>query len=263
MLQADSLTTQFSGFFRDNPMLHPELPYRSLGEYATPVSYNLHNDDWVTGALIVCFLVLAFIINKSYNQLTQQTRDFFFAPKERTGLFAVETSFEKSSRLFIHLQLCLMCGLLSFVYAQQYLGLACNPSTSHLFLSLYTLNMGTYFLIKRLLSSFTNWIFFPKLQQKMWNDNYSYLITAESTLFFFFVLFSIYFNLSAENNLWIFLFLLLIIKILLTFKTFKIFFPKFYGCFHLFAYLCALELIPLLALWKSLVFITDNLIVKY
>ena len=275
---ADSLTTSygdtlisdrascselFAGFFYDNPMLHPELPYRSYGMSAMPVSYQLWRDDLVTSLLLVSFLILVYVINKTRRKLIQETRNFFYAPKEHTGLFAVETGLEWQSRVFIILQLCLICGLLVFAYVHQHFNIFSGQVTPRMLLGIYVGSFILYFLLKRILSGFINWIFFPKSQQKLWHDSNSYLISVESILFFPCAIIVIYFDYSYEKSFWMFLFLLFIIKILLAFKTLKIFFPKSYGIFHLFAYLCALELMPLLALWESMAYITYNLIVKY
>ncbi len=259
----DTLVSYEEGFFKHNPLLHTELPYRSMGRSAVSVPYLLSRDDLVTTSLLLCFIILVYVVNRTRRQLAQQTKDFFFAPKEHNGLFAAETSIENRSRLFILFQLCLMGGLLAFAYAQYSLDFFLGQISPRMLLCIYVASFVVYFVMKRLLTSFVNWIFFPKSQQKLWSDSSSYLISVESLVFFPFALIFVYFNLPFEKSIWIFLILLLIIKIMYAFKTLTIFFPKSYGIFHLFAYLCALELMPMLALWRSLVFITDSLIVKY
>ena len=251
------------GFFKDSPMYHPELPYRSQGESAVPLPYMLWRDDWVTGSLLLCLVILVLTINKVRQQLRQQTKDFFFSPKESKGLFAVETSIESRARLFMTFQLCLLGGVMMFAYSQYELDFFLGQLSPRWLLSIYVLSFIVFFILKKAMSAFVNWIFFPKSQQKIWNDNYSYLISVESILFFPLALTFVYFRLPFEKAALIFLFILLIIKILLAFKTYKIFFSKSYGLFHLFAYLCALEIMPLLALWKLLAMVTESLIVKY
>ena len=259
----DRIVNFEEGFFKGNPVLHPELPYRSQGRSAVPIPYMLSHDDLVTSSLLLCFLILVYVINKTRRQLAQQTKNFFFIPKENSGLFAVETAIESRARLFIVFQLCLMGGLLSFTYAQYSLDLFLGQVSPRILLCIYIGSFMAYFILKRIMNAFVNWIFFPKSQQKLWNDSYSYLIFVESLAFFPLALIFVYFNLPFEKGIWMFLFLLLIVKMLLAFKTLRIFFPKSYGLFHLFAYLCALELMPMFALWRLLAFITDSLIVKY
>lgn len=252
-----------SEFIRSSPMYHPELPYRSQGESAVPLPYMLWRDDLVTSGLLLCFLVLVYGINKTRLQLRQQTKDFFFAPREHTGLLAVETGIESRVHLFMVFQLCLLGGLMMFAYSQYELNVFLGQLSPRWLLGIYASSFLLFFIVRRILSAFINWIFFPKSQQKIWRDSYSYLISVESILFFPLAMTFVYFRMSFEKIIWIFLFILLIIKILLAFKTYRIFFAKNYGLFHLFAYLCALEFMPLLALWKTLAIVTESLIVKY
>lgn len=259
----DRIVSFDEGFFKQNPMLHPELPYRSMGESAVPLPYMLRRDDWVTGSLLLCLVILVLNLSKIRQQLRQQTKEFFSTPKETKGLFAVETGVEGRARLFMIFQLCLLGGVMMFAYSQYELNVFLGQLSPRWLLSIYVLSFVAFFILKKIMSAFVNWIFFPKSQQKIWNDSNSYLISVESILFFPLALTFVYFRLPFEKIVWIFLFILLIIKIILAFKTYKIFFSKSYCLFHLFAYLCALEIMPLLALWKTLAIVTENLIVKY
>ena len=251
------------GFFHSKPMFHPELSYRSQGMSATPVPYMLWRDDLVTGSLLVCLILLVRSFNNIRHKLHQQAKDFFFAPREKSSLFAVETSIELHSRSILILQLCLMGGLFMFAYAQYQFNFFLGQLSPRWLLGIYVSSFIGFFIVKRILNGFVNWIFFPKSQQKLWKDCYTFLISSESIVFFPLLLIFIYFRIPFEKAALIFVFILLIFKILLAFKTYHIFFPKSYCLFHLFTYLCALELMPLLALWKSLAIVTESLIVKY
>ena len=76
---ADSTSTlsgfhpkQYSGYFSDNNLLHTELPYRTWGESAEPLPYQLWRDDVVSFSLIICMAILVFAFNKTRKQLRQQ-----------------------------------------------------------------------------------------------------------------------------------------------------------------------------------------------
>ena len=254
---------QYSGYFSDNPELHMELPYRTWGESATPLPYQLWRDDLVTGSLILCMAMLVYAFNKTRKQLIQQTKNLLSAPREHTGLFAVETGYEVQARILIILILSLLGGLAMFAYAQYRFRTQLEQLSPHWLLGIYVTSFAVMLFAKRILTSFVNWIFFPKSQQKLWSDNISYLISIETIFFFPLLLTFVYFDLSFVKTIWIFLFILLIFKFILSFKVYYIFFAKKHGIFHLFAYLCALELMPLLALWKLLALVTEGLIVKY
>ena len=261
--QTDRIIDFNQGFFRTSPMFHPELPYRSCGESAVPLPYILWRDDVVTGGLLLCFVILVLTFNKMRSHLRQQSKDFFFAPRQQTGLLAVETGTASRARLLMLIQLCLLGGVMMFGYSQHQLQFFLGQLSPRWLLGIYVASFILFFISKFLLGRFVNWIFFPKSQQTTWRSTYFYLIFVESLLLFPLALTFVYFRLPFEKIVWMFLFILLSIKILLAYKAYQIFFPKFHCLLHLFVYLCALEIMPLLALCKILVMITDNLIVKY
>lgn len=251
------------GFFHDNTLLHPELPYRTWGQAAEPRPYSLQRDDIVVGALLIALCILIYCFNKTKQQLKQQTKDFFFATREHKSLFPVETSIENYTRKITIILLSLLGGLAIFAYAQHTFNFFFVQLSPHMMMGLYVVSLLAMFAVKRIMSSLVNWIFFPKSQQKTWNDACAYLNYVEVLLFFPLLIIYIFFIAPFEKTVTLFLFILLSIKFLLTFKAYNIFFSKSYGVLHLFAYLCALEIMPLLALWKLLAIMTENLIVKY
>lgn len=251
------------GYFKDNQYLHPELTVTGQGYSAVPLPYRLWRDDYVTSALLICFLILVYVLNRTRKQLIQQAKDFFRAPREHEGLFATKTTFETHASLFMVVQLSLLGGLLSFAYAQYSLDLFLGQVSPYQLLTIYVGCFLIYFAVRRLLAGFVHWVFFEKTQQKQWKDSYNFLITVESAIFFPLALIFVYFNISIIQAAWVLGILLIILKILLLYKCYSIFFHNFYCLFHLFAYLCALELMPILALIKSLLIVTDSLIIKF
>lgn len=253
----------FAGFFRGNPSLHTELPNRQVGMSVVSLPYMLRNDDWMTGALFVCLVLLVYAYNKMRHRLRQMTREFFLSSHQHTGSFTVETSAEKSARRYMSFQLCMLGGVMIFGYSQNEFDYHLGQLSPHLLLITYVVGFFLCVLSKRLLMRLVNWVFFPKTQQKAWNDINYYIITVESIVYFPLALVYVYFQIPYEAALALFFFILLILKILLAFKTYHIFFTKSYGLFHLFVYLCALEIMPLLVIWKTLVMLTESWIVKY
>ncbi len=251
-----------SDFFKGNPMLHPELPARSQGVSATPLPYTLPNDNLVTMGLLTCMLMLIFVVNKTRRQLRQQTKEFFIRPREHNGLFAVETNIEGWAHLFTILQLSLMGALTMFAFSQNELNIFLGQISPRWLLGVYMMSFLAFFLVKRVLTRFINWVFFTPFQQQAWAEIISYMLTVECIVFFPLLLTFVYFRLPFIKTGIVSLGILFFFKILLTFKAQQIFFPKIYGVLHLFAYLCALEIMPLLALWKTLDIVTENLIVK-
>lgn len=253
----------YAGYFANDTLLHTELPYHSWGESATPLPYLLQRDDLVSSCLILCLFMLVYAYNKTRKQLRRQTKEFFTAPRAHVGPFAVETSYEVQARILIIFILSFMGGLAMFSYAQYRFHTDLEQLSTHWLMGIYVTSFLVMLVIKRIITNFVNWVFFPKSQQKMWQDNASYINSIEALHFFPLLLAFIFFHLPFEKTILFFLFILLIFKFILSFKAYGIFFAKSHGIFHLFAYLCALELMPLLALWKLLAIVTENLVVKY
>lgn len=251
------------GFFKDNPLLHPELHITHRGQRAVPRPYQLWRDDWVTGSFVVSLILLVYIINHTRRQFVLQAKDFFFPAKDRPTLFAQKTTIETQSLLFMVFLLSIMGGFMSFVYAQHTLNLFLSQVSPYLLLFIYTGCFMAYFAVKRLLNQFVNWVFFNKFQQNHWKESAAFLISFECLLIFPLTFVFIYFKIPILQVLLILGIIIVISKLMFLYRCYTIFFPKIYCLFHLFAYLCALELMPLAALWKSLVFITDNLIIRY
>lgn len=260
----DSLPAGYrQGFFAQNPMLHPELVVRPSGYVAHPLPYQLWSDDWVTGGILLCFLVMVYLYSQAKKFFMLQARNFVFPTKELLGAAPVETGLESSSVVFFFLLLSLQGGLLTFGYSQYALSIFLGQLSPYLLLGIYMGSWLVYFLCKRLLYSFTNWIFFNKQQRRLWNESYNFLVCAESLVLFPIVLIFVYFSPPLKFTIYAVLALIIGAKALLAYKCFSIFFKNMLGALHLFVYLCALEMSPLVIIWLVLTKITDILILKF
>ncbi|MCD8304347.1 MAG: DUF4271 domain-containing protein [Prevotellaceae bacterium] len=251
------------GFFKENPLLHPELRIREHGYSAVPVPYMLWRDDWVTGILLLCFVLLVFIVNRARHQFLLQARNFFYTPQSVETPFAKDITFEGRTVLFMTILLCLLGVFMSYAYSQYTLDLFLSQLSPYLLLSIYLGCFVAYFVLKRIAYGFVNWIFFTKAQRKLWTDACSFVLSIECLLLFPSVLVFVYFNLSIAHIASALIFILFIAKLLLSFKCYSIFFRGFHCTLHYLVYLCTLEIVPLVALWQSLTFITGNLIIEY
>lgn len=247
------------GFFHRNPLMHTEVPYRSPWHRIERIPYRLTDDNLVIGSLLLYLVILAAVIVNSRHRLAQQAKDFFFTQKEQPMHQTAETGFERYVYPLSIGLLCLVGGLFTFAYVRHELGMLPDPLSDWQLLAAYAGCFAGYFVIKWLFSRFINWIFFSKSQQKSWTSNNRFLFIVESISFFPLVTIAVFLQIPFEKSILISLCVVLIVKILLSFKTQNIFFPKIYGCFHLFAYLCTLELMPIACLWKVLALVTRNL----
>lgn len=239
-------------FFPPSPYDHPEAVFRYSGMPSEPLPYLLRNDDGVTSILLCCLLMIMVIFTRSRKYIHQQVQDFFFDRINQKTLFSITTGREMRYTLFLYMQTGLLVGLFAFDYTLSVCDMFMAPFTHFQLLGIYVLFCWVFLGVKQVLYSFVNWIFFDKVQRLTWMKSYAFLVSAEGLLLFPLALVMVYFNLPAEIVMLCLCIVLGMVKLLLFYKTFSIFFPNFYGFLHLIAYLCALEMLPACVLWKAL-----------
>lgn len=250
-------------FFNGNPHYHPELPFRHHGYIAEPISYRLWRDDLVSSLLIIIFVLLTILIKRSGTFIREQSHDFLYTPHFNQTVTSVTTSLEYGTRTFLTFVLSLIGGLCFFSYIQTQYTVFLGQLSPYFLLTLYTILFMMFFSVKRVMLDFVNWIFFDKIRRYYWNQSYNFLYMIETLCLLPCVAIFIYFHISFSTALMAVAFVIVSIKVLLLYKTYQIFFPKLYGFLHLLSYLCALEIMPIIALWVLLTNVTDNMIVKF
>ncbi len=262
-LSVDTLSADTLSLANDSmPALQTEVMSGAHGFSAEPAPYQLWRDDWVTGTLLVAFIIIVFLINHSRQQFLLQAKNFLYTPTNAETPFAKDITFDSKAVLFMTLLLSLLGGFITYVYTQCNFDLSLCSLSPYILLFVFTGCFLLYFLVKAALYRFVDWVFFTKTQHKLWLSAYSFVISLECLLFFPTVLIFVYFNLTIQQVLLSLFVLLVLMKLLLAYKCFSIFFPYFYCLFHFFSYLCALEVVPLMALWHSIAVLTGYLITK-
>lgn len=250
----NSLHLYEKSLFPESPYEHTEAWSSYSGMTAEPQPYLLRNDDGVTGILLCCFLMNMAIFSRSKKYIKQQIQELFY---NRTGYNSSGTTTGREMRhtLLLYLQTGLMVALFAFSHNIS----VCDMFMAHVshfqLLGVYVMACWLYWGIKQLFYSFVNWTFFDKEQRTAWMKSYSFLVSMEGLLLFPIALVMVYSNLPAKYVTLCLYVVISVVKILLFYKTFAIFFPKTHGFLHLIAYLCALEMLPACVLWKALTFI--------
>ena len=252
-----------TGFFQAVPLLRPEVKVGHTGYCGVPRAYQLWRDEWVVLFVLVCIMLWALIQKRIRKQLSSEAKEFFFPSKNIIRKEKRDRSLEQLIPLLLAFILSIMGGLGVFMYTQKELHLFLGQISPYVLIGIYIGIWMLYFVFKNLLAAFVNWIFFDKTKRELWRKSYFFLFSGESLLFFFVIISTIFFNLPPSIPLWIILIVGLVIKILHYYKTFLIFFPKIYGTLHLIVYFCTLEIMPLVVVFKVLIRVTDELIVKF
>ncbi len=241
-------------FFRDDTLLHTEMPYHPFGFAATDTPFRLRNDAWSGVLLLVCLLLAASLVLRLSKKFKELLRGVFFPIPGKMDEPVVDDPLRYSTRLVAVCLLSLTAAIVTFIYTQHDVGFYLFPETPYIMFGAFFLLWIVYFLVKRATNSFVNWIFFRKEKIFTWQRAYTFLLVTESVLFLIFAVVVAYLPVSSEMLSLLALLLIVLVKIVLLFKTYQIFFPKMYGTLHLIVYFCTLELMPLLVLQQMLAY---------
>ena len=270
-IPVDSVTTtettppfyENMGFFQGDSLMHPEVKVGQTGFDGILRPYLPWRDEWVVIFVLLSFLLMAMIQKRVRKLFSSETKGFFLPTKNITRKEKRDSNLEQLVPILMAFILSIQGGLGVFVYMQKEKHLFLGQIPPYIFIGIYIAIWMLYFIFKNLMLTFVNWIFFDKTKRANWRKSYFFLYAAETSFFLFVIISTIFLNLAPVVPLWIILIIGLLIKFLHLYKTFLIFFPKIYGTLHLIVYFCTLEIMPLLAVLKILIRVTDELIVKF
>ena len=254
MVALDLISFDSCGVFSDDTLLHAEVPYRPYGFGSQATPFRLRSDAWSGLLLLVCLLLAASLVLRLRRQFRELLQSVFFPIPGKKEEPLVDDPLRYSTRLVAVTLLSLTAATVTFTYTQHDVGFYAFAETPYLVFAAFFLLWLAYFLAKRLLSGFVNWVFFRKEKIFTWKRATTFLYVAESLLFLVLSLLVAYLPFSPEEVFLFVICLVFFVKLLLLFKTFKIFFPKMYGTLHLIVYFCTLELMPLLVMTQVLTY---------
>lgn len=268
------LDSVLRGGVTDLPAGRPEIPwadpqpfsfretagYSLEGVAGDPLPYRFRSDDFVTSALMISFFLMVWTIARGWRFLRMGMKDFF-RDRVRDNLFAERTDTEMNGRIFLIFQTCFLLGILFFDYTQERMTEVFNNVSPYLILGVGVGSCCLYYLLKVLLYACVNNVFFDRERASRWTEAYLLSVFVLGMALLPLVLLVVYFDLSFGNLRVLFILILGMAKILLFYKCFRIFFNCLTGGLHLILYFCALEILPLLVLWRALVYANNNLTV--
>ena len=246
------------GFFKGNALLKPGLSIH--GQKVTPEALAQAHPyhDVLLATTILCLVLLAAMINPMRKFLQTRAKDFFYTNNERSR-DEDKAPLPGGAALATYMLICCTGSLYAMYYANEAYNLFLCAIPPYGLLAVYAGCFAAMFLAKRLLSAFINWIFFDKNSRRIWRLDYNFLLFAETSALMSVVTAGICYSMPANAVLWAGLCVVTVVKLLLLYKTYAIFLPHLYGFLHLLSYLCALEILPCLALWVILHSVTGYL----
>ena len=250
------------GFFTSDVILHQERRLVQPGMAGDPPAYRLSKDNFVTGALLLSFFIVIYVIARSSHIFIQQIKDFFYV-REHETLFGESTEVEQSGQVFLVFQTCFILGILFFDYTQIHLTEVFRQVSPYKMLGLDIGLLVVFFTLKIAVYSCVNWVFFEKKKNRQWINSYFLMILCLGVCLFPIALLSVYFDLPIKTMETAVIIIFAISGFLLFHKCYNIFFNYLYGYLYLIAYFCTLEILPLLMFWQAMVYANKCLMVNF
>ena len=209
---------------------HPSLP---------------QTEPWVFIAVILLFFLFVYSLSQSIGFISD-TMKTFFQVKERSSIFSKATVNDSRFKFFL---IVFSIGSLSF-YAYLLLH---NPSSSFSIkeFGLFLLATSLFFGIKSLIFDLIGYVFLNNTTIILAKGAYFNVVSFWGVCLFPILILQIYIS---ENFIGITQIISLIVSIcacfLIIIKLFQIFFQKILASFYILLYLCTLEILPLIILFK-------------
>ena len=229
----------------DTEIVNPTI--QALEERAF-LPFAPQSSDIIIGVLLGCLIILVFALGDRSRYLHQMVhKNSIGYSKSNDDEIHTSRSFWTRSLLlfqaFVSIGICIMY----YLYMQ---GLATDTHDAVRWIVWGTIGTALFLLLKTILFFIIDAILFSQQEAFAWIQIYT-----DSFIFLgmgYFVLAVVCTLREMSSTLFVVCFVLLLVlyEIWLLLKAFHIFFSKKYGYFQLTTYLCTLEWIPLLILWK-------------
>lgn len=250
------------GFFSKDSLFHPELEGGRYGTMGDPIPYNVRGDDVITSLLLVFFVLAVIAYSNIRGFFTRQVKNFFYMPHEGVTTMT-ETATEARFQVFIVFLTSLMFSALYYFYSLHYNGDTYNLSSQYYLILIFWAVFLLYFMAKIGLYTLINNVFFDGKRNGQWIKSLFFIISVEGLLAFPAVVMGPYFDLPISNVEIYIATVLILVKLMTFYKCYIIFFRQNVVSMQIILYLCALEIMPLMALWGILDITANSLKINF
>lgn len=226
------------------------------GMQGEPLPYMLRSDAVVSCLIVLCFVLYAYSFSRGKKFILQRLKNLF-QYKERASLFDETAGAGGQYISALVLVTSILSGIAIYSYVSETNPLLLRFVSHSVLLGIYIAAILAYVACKWCAYAFVNWIFFDKEKNSLWMQSYWGLMSGCSLVLIPVILLIVYLNLDFETSKFLLLTTLVSAKFLLFFKCIRNFFYRLYGFLHFIVYFCALEVIPLVLLWKGIACLND------
>ena len=223
-----------------------------------PLSFRMASDNYIGSILLVCFCVIVLLVAHAQQYLALSVKEFFTA-RQRENMFNDSTEGRVRGNFFFPIALCFSLGVICLDYQQVRWPDVFRDVPPYVILGVNVLGCLAGYGLRTLLYAFVNMVFFERDQNDKWMEAYGLLTISASMVIVPIALLVVFYELDFSDWKILFSVSVVIVEIFLIFKTYRVFFEGLLGVLRIILYLCALEFLPLLCMWKGMVWATQEL----
>ncbi|MCH5308096.1 MAG: DUF4271 domain-containing protein [Prevotella sp.] len=238
-------------FFSKDSLFQTEVSGGSYGVAGDAIPYSMQNDEVLTIVLFCLFVLAVITFSNAKGFMIRQAKRFFYQPHEGTSEIT-ETSSEVRFQVCLVFLTSLLLSLICYFYTLETLGGSFVLDSPYLLIVVFLAIILCYFSLRAGLYALVNRVFFDGKRNGQWMKDFIFVTILEGMLLFPAVLLQVYFGLSLQSVEVYFAIVLILVKLLTIYRSYIIFFRGNIVSIQFFLYFCALEIMPLLALWGVL-----------
>lgn len=210
----------------------------------------------------VCFVVLAFWFNKEGPTLVANFRNIFSGGARNRNIFKEQiTTTAFWSEIFLVFQTVLIADMAIFTYFWDR-GISALTVENMIFLFLlFFLVILLFLLVKYLLYKLIDGVFL-EWGGSVWTEKYFRVVELSGLLIFFPTLFCIFVPEYSEIAFFLLTVIFFIIMLVVFWNLLNIFAENKIGLLNYFLYLCAIEIVPFLLIYKAAIFLVNLQAIK-
>ena len=230
-----------------------------MGTFEGYVGIRMWNDqlidDTVFGLLFFLFVCFALVFRTNYRLFLKMMRDVVFV-KERQNLFQTLGGSEVLFRNFMTFQALLLCSVCLFKITQTYGKFTfLTEDISLITIGLLFIILLFYYWYKRCFYYLLGVVFTDAAKYKFWKTNYNAIMGAWGVCLYVPTLWLVFVGASVKIPLSLFIFFYILSRFVIIYKTVRIFYKTNGGFIYLSLYLCGQELLPLVFLYESIIYL--------
>jgi hypothetical protein len=209
-----------------------------------------------------CLLIFSFTFTNG-RQLITSIFNTIFSPKPRQNMFKETTSRDFFNELLLMIQSVIISSVLIFATVSHERDIIELPVNRVLnCIGCFFLLITVYLFYKRTAYAVMSYVFFDQSRGSFWMEHWSSLLIISGLLIFLPVVVLYFIPSIYYFSFYVILLWFLVTRIIIVYKSYRIFFNGINRLHYFFLYLCAQEIIPLFLLYKGLIYTFDFVVEK-